>query len=141
MRLVYLPDDVDPAVTQVSEPAGAVATTPVTGSGDAMIAYTQTLLVPLVEALQQSEARAREQAEQLGRLAERLDHVTAELGALRASHVQQDANPGPEAPAPDHGDAPVPLPARLRATAPWALTALVSAAALVLIVLWIGGTR
>lgn len=100
-----------------------------------MIAYTQTLLVPLVEALQQSEARAREQAEQLGRLAERLDHVTAELDALRASQTQQEANPGPVAPAPTT-NAPIPLPARLRALAPWVVALLGIAA----VVVWVALT-
>lgn len=86
MRLVYLPDGVDPAVTQVSGLTGVAATTPATDPGAAMIAYTQTLLVPLVTALERSEARGRDQAEQLGRLAERLDSITAELDMLRAAH-------------------------------------------------------
>jgi hypothetical protein len=145
MRLVYLPDDVDPAVTQVSGVTGVAATTPVTGSGDAMIAYTQTLLVPLVEALERSEARGRDQAEQLGRLTERLDHVTAQLEALRAPSERPGAGQQTPQPVEPTLDTPVPLLARLRTLAPWALAVLAIVAVIVLlgivgVVVWVALT-
>jgi hypothetical protein len=60
----------------------------------------------------------------------------AESEALRASQTQQDANPGPVAPAPT-ADAPVPLLARLRALAPWLLlAALVAAIIISMMIVW-----
>jgi excisionase family DNA binding protein len=106
MRLVYLPDDADPGVTQVSAPDGVVTTTAVTSPGDSMIAYTQTLLLPLVEALERSQATVREQAETIGRL-------EAENRALVASTAPQIIKPTPEPPL-----------ARWRKWAPWLLAVL-----------------
>jgi excisionase family DNA binding protein len=87
MRLVYLPDDADPGVTQVSAPDGVVTTTAVTSPGDSMIAYTQTLLLPLVEALERSQATVGEQAEAIGRL----EAENRALVARTEAHVAEPA--------------------------------------------------
>lgn len=89
MRLVYLPDDADPGITRVSAPDGVVTTTAAKSPGDSMIAYTQTLLVPLVAALERSQATVREQAETIGEL-------RAENRALRASQQPQAGSRAPE---------------------------------------------
>jgi Helix-turn-helix domain len=91
MRLVYLPDDVDPAVTQVSEVTGVAATAPVTGSHEAMIAYTQALLDPLVAALERSQATVKEQAETIGELRATLSTLTAPESPLAASGAAQSS--------------------------------------------------
>jgi len=89
--LVYLPADATPPTTSDQAGATVVATAPTT-AGDAMIAYTQTLLGPLVAALERAQTRNAELERAVGRL-------QAENDALRASQTQQGANlsvSGPE---------------------------------------------
>jgi excisionase family DNA binding protein len=137
MRLVYLPDDADPGVTQVSAPAGVVTTTAVTSPGDSMIAYTQTLLLPLVEALERSQATVREQAETIGRQSAELERAASiavklsdELDAARAQISTLTASGAPQSPDPTTG-APY---SRWRFLAPWLLGLLAIVAAVVLLV-------
>lgn len=122
MRLVYLPDDANPGVTQVSAPAGVVTTTAVTSPGDSMIAYTQTLLLPLVEALERSQATIRDQAETIGRQAAEIERAAATIITLNASLEARTAphSPEPTTEAPWH---------RWRTVAPWLLAVLAIVAA------------
>jgi hypothetical protein len=104
------------------------------------------VLGPLVGQLDAQRQTIERQAEQLVSQAETIGRQSAELEraaaavvalgeeneALRASHAKQDANPGPVA-TDATTDAPVPLPARLRALAPWLLAVLAVAALAVLL--------
>ena len=90
-----------------------------------------TVLGPLVAeqaALRQTVERQADQlvsqAETLGRVTAERDAARAEVEAVKAAHAPQDANPGPEVPAPTT-DAPVPLVARLRVLAPWVLVVVI----------------
>jgi len=74
---------------------------------EALAAWSAAVLAPLVARMGEQEGVIRDQAEQLGRLGERLDHVTTELGraraeiqALRAPTAPESPEPAREAPAP-----------------------------------------
>ena len=106
--LVHLPAAATVGTTQPPPPAGAVATTPTAAAGDQMIAYTRSLLEPLVAALERSQGRVAELERENGQLA-------AELRALQAP---QDAQEGTQegrtaAEAPDPTTEPSAPPAEL----------------------------
>jgi excisionase family DNA binding protein len=100
VRLVYLPDDADVDTTPPASAASAVTTTPVTTPGDTMIAYTQTLLEPLVAALERSEARARQQAETIGTLRAELAAARAQTATVEAPTSTEPSDLTTEAPQP-----------------------------------------
>jgi len=130
---VFVPESqlADPSLAQLGElgppdsdqpggpswvPTSAQLATPLDPSerAQAMAAYSRELLEPLVEALERSEARAREQAETIGQLRADLATVRAELGTLKAAQAPVDASGAPGPPEPTT-DAPAPWWRRWRA--------------------------
>jgi hypothetical protein len=104
--LVYLPADLtsptanDQAGAISDHPPVTTAATAPTTAGDAMIAYTQTLLAPLVAALERAQARVAELERENGRQAAELNTLRAQNDALVAPTVVQPPDPPGEPSAP-----------------------------------------
>jgi len=93
-----------PVTDQPSTDHHLGATTPTNQSGPgAMAAWVSSVLDPLVLELRMSRETIAGQAERLGYVTAERDAARAELAAVRASQAPQDANPGPEVPAPTTG--------------------------------------
>jgi hypothetical protein len=88
-----------------------------------LVAWSETFLVPLVAALERSQATIREQAEELGMTRAERDAARAEVEVLKASQTIQGANPGPEALEPTT-DAPAQHQINPGTLVPWLFTAL-----------------
>ena len=109
--LVYLPADATSATTSDRPAATATATAPT--NAENMVAYTRSLLEPLVAALERSQARVAELEREAGTYAERMaglecvrDAAMVYAAELEA-RLEAAADPQP-APAPDPFPAPIP---------------------------------
>ena len=107
--LVHLPAAATVGTTQPPPPAGAVATTPTAAAGDQMIAYTRSLLEPLVTALERSQGRVAELERENGRLAAELRALQAPPEPQNATQEGRRAAEGPE-PSSEPSEAPVEPP-------------------------------
>jgi hypothetical protein len=125
--LVHLPADATADVNHPSPPAGAVGTAPVTAS-DAMIAYTRSLLEPLVAALERSQSRTAELERENGELTARLTAAEERLRMLETPNPQESPitrNPGPidrdppREPSEPPSPAPMPPSPNGSGRAPW----------------------
>jgi excisionase family DNA binding protein len=125
--LVHLPADATAGVNLPPPPAGAVGTAPVTAS-DAMIAYTRSLLEPLVAALERSQSRTAELERENGELTAHLTAAEDRLRMLETPNPQESPitrNLGPIEPDPPSEPPEPPSPAPIEPTsngsgrAPW----------------------
>jgi len=82
--------------TYPSEPQPSIGFALETQRAEAMAVYTRTILEPLVARLAEQEVIIREQAEALGRHAERLAGVERERDAARARLAELDRPPAPD---------------------------------------------
>jgi excisionase family DNA binding protein len=101
--LVHLPPDATAAADQPPPSAGVVATAPAT---DAMLAYTKTLLEPLVAALERSQARVGALERENGELVTRLALAEERLAALQPVDLEPPPTPEPSPPTTLDGKAP-----------------------------------
>ena len=118
--LVHLPADAAAGTAEPPPAASAVATAPT--ASDAMIAYTRTLLEPLIAALDRSQGRVAELEREIGSL-------RAQLAVQNAQNATQASNLAAEAPEPttEPSDppaeppplAPDPLPPTTDGRSPW----------------------
>ena len=92
--LVHMPADVAAGTAQPPPAAGVVATAAT--ASDAMIAYTRTLLEPLVAALERSQGRVAELEREVGSL-------RAQLATLEAHQTHTEAHQTAQAPGPTRG--------------------------------------
>jgi excisionase family DNA binding protein len=120
--LVHLPADATPGTTKPPPAASTVATTATAAAGDQMIAYTRTLLEPLVGALERSQARVGELERENGRLAAELEALrgsqthTAGQQTVQAPDLTMEA---PEPPARPEPLTPAPIPSEPNGHTPW----------------------
>jgi len=87
-----------------------------------LAAWSETFLVPLVAALERSQATVNSQAETIGRQSAELEAARARISTLEASGAPQAVETAPE-----------PFWSRWRTSAPWVLLAVILLLAVVLL--------